>query len=267
MLLGLSNDKNQKLPMDNQTKHLLEQLLPLLKGLDLGQIMNMIGECGSFLMKYKIECKENYFEPYSVNTAKLYNFLIADGSVTSELINSGQVDVSGPLLYLGNIIEYELNASIGQAIRMIRLGIEMPRYHMEWFPMEEDEPEENYEVPAGRGKLNLNRKYENPQTHNPKLLTSTIGDLCYAYKDMLKYLGDDPGLEIIPEKLRQKDSKGNVFAYELIGFGNLRNKAAHAGEVDTYVFDNAFKLYSRIVDEYMPAIAELKSRLKPPSQN
>ena len=69
--------------MDDQTKRLLEQLLPLLKGLDLRQIVKMIGECGSFLMKYKIECKENYFEPYSVNTANLYNFLIADGSVTS----------------------------------------------------------------------------------------------------------------------------------------------------------------------------------------
>ena len=265
MLLGLN--KNQKLPMDDQTKRLLEQLLPLLKGLDLHQIMNMIGECGSFLMKYKIGCKENYFEPYSVNTAKLYNFLIADGSVTSELINSGQIDVSGPLLYLGNIIEYELNASIGQAMRKILLDIEMPRYHMEWFPMDEDETEKDYEVPAGRGKLNLNRGYENPQTHNVKLLTSTIGDLCYAYKDMLKYLGDDPDLEIIPAKLRQKDNKGNFFTYELIGFGNLRNKAAHAGEVDMDVFDNAFKLYSRIVDEYMPAIAELKSRLKTPPQN
>ena len=84
---------------------------------------------------------------------------------------------------------------------------------------------------------------------------------------MLKYLVDDPDLEIIPAKLRQKDNKGNFFTYELIGFGNLRNKAAHAGEVDMDVFDNAFKLYSRIVDEYMPAIAELKSRLKTPPQN
>ena len=291
MFLYLNNDDKQTQPMDDQMKQLKDQLFPALNGgtpdetlkavdqiknilsqslggeidlnsLDLSQIRGMINKCGDNWKKYKIECNTDLFEPYSVNTATLYNYLIADCSVTSELINLGQVDVSGPLLYLGNIIEYELNASIGQAMRMILLGIDMPDYHMILYPYEG-----NFKVSAGRNDVDLNKKYENPVNQNIKLATCTIGDLCYAFNDMLDNLDDDdPRLEIIPEELREIGLNGHYFTYDFVKFGNLRNRAAHAGEVDMDIFDNAFKLYSRIVGDFMPALAELKRKLKAPPQ-
>lgn len=266
--LSRNMDSGQILGAMDQLKKIISQSLGSeidLNSLNLNQIQGLVNKCGDNLKKYKIVCKKDDFEPYSVNTANLYNYLIADGSVTSELINSGLIDVSGPLLYLGNIIEYELNASIGQAMRMILLDIDMPDYYMRLYPYNVDD---DFTVRAGRNYVDLNKIYENPVNQFKKLATCTIGDLCFAFNNMLEDFGDDdPDLEIIPEKLRQKDQNGHFFTFDFVRFGNLRNRAAHAGEVDMDVFDNAFKLYSRIVDEYMPAIAELKSRLKTPPQN
>ena len=222
-------------------------------------LVNLLGNCIHDLERYMIYCDENVFEPYSVNTAKLYNCLMLDNRATSMII-TGQVDVSGPLLYLGNIIEYELNASIGQAMRMILLGIDMPEYYMNYYPCDGI-----YTVPAGRNTINLNREYENPVNHSRKLAANTIGDLCFAYNDMLHHV-NDPILDIIPEELQRIDLNGDYFTYDIVKFGNLRNKAAHAGEVDMDVFDKAFGLYSRIVKDYMPALAELKRRLKTPPE-
>jgi hypothetical protein len=322
MFLFLNNDDKQTLPMNDQIKQLMDQLLPVFnsgnpdesleqimanlsqnfdaeqtlkavdqlkiifsqffgKEMDLyqlnpNQILNMIGECGTNMLKYKIECKKDPFEPYSVNTSMLYNCLIFDNPVTSKLINLGKVDVSGPLLYLGNIIEYELNASIGQAMRMILLDINMTRFHMEYCDeINEEEIRKQKKIDI---KPMLNYYFKNPVNGKKRLATVPMGDLCVAYKKVL----NDPrfNFEIIPEKLRieeeipeslRKYVKGKLvdrdyFTYYIQRFSDLRSQAAHPVEVDMDVFADAFKWYSFIVENYMPLFAELKRRLKAPPQ-
>jgi hypothetical protein len=277
--LSRNFDAEQTLKAIDQLKNLLSQSLGRgidLNSLNLNQIQGLVNKCGDNLEKYEIEPDNDYFEPYSINTATLYNYLIADGSVASELINSGQVDVSGPLLYLGNIIEYELNASIGQAMRMILLDIDMTRFHMKYCDeINEKAIREQKEIDI---KPMLNYYFKNPVNGNYRLATVPMGDLCVAYKKVL----NDPrfNFEIIPEKLRIEEEipeslrkyvkgklvKRDYFTYYIQRFSDLRNQAAHPGAVDMAVFADAFKWYTYIVDNYMPLFAELKSRLKAPPQ-
>ena len=230
----------------------------------INSLVNLVGESIHKsihdIKSYTIHYNKGVFEPESVNAAKLYDCQIADIGVTSKLI-SGQEDWSSPLLYLGTIIETELNASIAQAMRKIE-GIDMRDYYMRYYPSKK-----KYRVDTYGGKqIDLN--YYIIKDGVQVLSTVPIGDLCNAYQYMLENHYEDPDFyELIPEELVEEDSDGMYFTDYITDFSVYRNKAAHAGIVKIEDFDKAFKLYSRIVDEYMPALAELKRRLKTPPQS
>lgn len=164
-----------------------------------------------------------------------------------------ELDYSAFTLYLGKIVENELNLSICQMVRKA-MGINMPEFYNRYcYRMDKVEiPTLKMDVPVNKYKKDNNGK---------KYLESVpLGNLLYAYKtavgieapyyDWEVPFPDD--LEDLPEEF--------LLVWEQIA--HIRNNAAHTGNVDKTQFNQAKNLFKKFQDFYED-IYIIKQELRP----
>ena len=166
-----------------------------------------------------------------------------------------ELDYSAFILYLGKIVETELNLSVCQMLRQA-MGIEMPEYYNKYHPSIGDIfiPTQNNFNTQQIKNIHLNNFYR--RCGQRKLKGVALGDLLHAYKTAV-------GLECspdwyIPENIEEIPEDFLEIWYDLIP---KRNNAAHSLEVDADSFEETEGLFNQFLIRFMPELSEMKNRL------
>lgn len=150
-------------------------------------------------------------------------------------------------LYMGHIMEEEVNASIVQLSRK-NAGVQMPTYYRIW-----DETHDVLQVLQNeKGTICLNRKGKKNPDGKYSVETITIGQAALTIRQMKK---DHPEYQFGPFEEK-------AFLSRIADYANHRNKSAHTRECYSYEdFTAAYKAFSTICDKDLPYISALKEQL------
>ena len=196
-----------------------------------------------------------YLTPESQKNRAYYNSLVpflmqhfyGENKRFPGFIPEAEEDFSPLGLYMGLIMEEELNASIVQLARR-NVGIQMPRYYRLWdrthskLPVVENE----------NGTIFLNCKKQQLPDGQYSVNTLTIGQTVRAIRQIRK---DYPNASF--------GSFGNEPFLSRIGsFAPYRNLAVHTGRGYRYEdFELAHRAFCTILEKDMPHMASLKKKL------
>lgn len=163
-----------------------------------------------------------------------------------DFLSASRVDYAPLGLYLGAIIEEELNASVVQLARK-NAGIEMPRYYRIWDESNRDLPGIN----TGNGCIYLNGKSDRIGRNKYKVSTLGIGQTGLAVRLMREA---DPKMEF--GRFGDDD-----FLLRLKLFSKCRNTADHPALFGKQAFLEAFRLFTDICQTDLKAMSTLKKSL------
>ncbi len=162
-------------------------------------------------------------------------------------IPSPSDDLSPLGLYLGHIMEEELNASVVQLSRK-NAGIEMPKYYRIW-----DKTHSRIPVISNEnGSIYLNCRKDRLKGGKFSVNTLTIGQVALTIRKMM---------EANPE-LSFGSFGQDAFLSRIDRFVPFRNRAAHSGRrYDFEFFKTAHQSFSSIMETDFPRMAALKRDL------
>lgn len=169
----------------------------------------------------------------------------------SELDN---LDYSAFILYLGKIVENELNLSVCQMLRNA-MGIDMPIYYNRYCKNKGITP-----IPTKNHEVFIN-KYK--KQGDKKMLEGVpMGNLLYAYKTAMRK--ESPSVYNwavdLPDKLIELSDDLIAF-WE--SFANVRNEAAHSGCVEESKYQNAKSSFANFQKQYILSLFKIKKSLRP----
>ena len=196
---------------------------------------------------------EKNLDPCS--NSQYFSFLIMEGSLFDFYPNKDErIDYSGLTIYLGNIIENELNLSVEQMLRHT-MGIDMPEYFNKYSLEKGD-----VIIPAGNTQINVNQtKHKSETKDRTPLKNIPIGNLIYAYESMLanfETINPSP----IPERFLKLDKNFIPF---FRNFSNrFRNKAAHPSEINLDTYQNAKKEFDKFLNYYLEVLSDIRKSLQ-----
>lgn len=178
-------------------------------------------------------------DKYSLKLYKTYRLL-------SFVIRNApdNLDYSGFTIYLGKIVENELNLSLGQMLRWA-MNIDMPTYYNKYCA-----GRGNIFVAAGNSRAYLNQRL----TENGAQLKSIpIGTLLWAYRS-------------IPENHYAIQERIKNLSNELLAFlqnfsDNYRNPAGHMDNDSENTYKGAQQAFEEFLDHYLYQLDKIKSAL------
>lgn len=179
------------------------------------------------LDKYSLKLYETY---------RLLSFVIRNAP--------DNLDYSGFTIYLGKIVENELNLSLGQMLRWA-MNIDMPTYYNKYCANKG-----NIFVTAGNSKVYLNQRL----TKNVDQLKSIpIGTLLWAYRS-------------IPENHVLMQDRITKLNERLIDFlkdfsDNYRNPAGHMDNDSEITYKGAQQAFDEFLNHYLYQLDKIKSAL------
>jgi len=192
--------------------------------------------------------KKDYLDAYSCKLLDTYNLL---SFITSN--RPENIDYSGLTIYLGKIVENELNLSIEQMLRHA-MGIEMPKYFNKYCSRRR-----KVEIPAGKNTINVNqyRSYLDRSDLAP-LMSIPMGNLIYAYKNMI----EEP-LTVYPQP---KSERLKILEDETINFlkefsSSYRNPAGHLDPNSEITYKGAKVAFEQFLDNYLFELYKIKKSL------
>ena len=212
---------------------------------------------GSFSDRFLIPDEyASYLTSVSQRNMASYNKLVPflmqtvsyEGSDYPSFIPSPEDDFAPLGLYMGLIMEEEINASIVQLSRK-NAGVQMPKYYRIW-----DETHDALQVLQNeKGTICLNRKGKMIDDRIFRVETITIGQAARAIRQMKK---DHPEYQFGPfgEK---------AFLSRIDRYASYRNKSAHPQDC-CYSYEDytaAHEAFSTICDKDLPYISALKEQL------
>ncbi len=199
------------------------------------------------------------YEKNSVEAIRQYNhlvpFLLPAENIyrnypperADDIENGFTTDLSPLGLYLGQIIEDEMNASIIQFLRQ-KNGIPMPEYFRIYDPTKGPVP---FETRNKRILLNKKFKLIYGDTYSVRLLQ--IGETNCILRNLLKRDALDNEIKCFGNK---------EYLTLMTPFCNLRNDSSHPGIITRDKFDNMYQMFMKIVEKYFPEMLKLKEQMK-----
>lgn len=166
-----------------------------------------------------------------------------------------ELDYSAFILYLGKIVETELNLSVCQMLRQ-SMGIDMPRYYNRYYYTRD-----NIYIPTERQDVPLNKfiRSEDGKVH---LEGVPLGNLLHAYKTAVgEEIPRDVNWSVYyPEYLEQIPT---AFLPLWENIAKARNNAAHSRSVNAVSLENAERYFKEFLEIYYFVFNELKELLRP----
>ena len=181
----------------------------------------------------------SYLDEYSILLYQSYK------SITSVLSKiPDKLDYSGLTIYLGKIVENELNLSLGQMLRWA-MNIDMPTYYNKYCA-----GRGNIFVAAGNSRAYLNQRLTENGT---RLKSIPIGTLLWAYRS-------------IPENHYAIQERIKNLSNELLAFlqnfsDNYRNPAGHMDNDSENTYKGAQQAFEEFLDHYLYQLDKIKSAL------
>lgn len=169
-------------------------------------------------------------------TYRLLSFVICDS-----LDNPDNLDYSGFTIYLGKIVENELNLSLGQMLRWA-MNIDMPTYYNQYCA-----DRGNIFITAGNSRAYLNQRLSENGT---QLKSIPIGTLLWAYRS-------------IPENRYVMQERIIELSNELLEFlkdfsDRYRNPAGHMDNDSERTYRGAQHAFKKFLDYYLSQLYEIK---------
>lgn len=190
-----------------------------------------------------------YLDNYSCKLLDTYNLLSV---ITSR--NPENLDYSGLTIYLGKIVENELNLSIEQMLRHA-MGIEMPKYFNKYCSRRR-----KVEIPAGRNSINVNQYRSNLDKNDfAPLMSIPMGNLIHAYKSMIEkpYMFNPK-----PKKERIQKLDEDTISFLKNFSSNYRNPAGHLDPNSETTYKGAKLAFKLFLEIYLLKLYEIKKSLK-----
>jgi len=166
------------------------------------------------------------------------------------------LDYSAFILYLGKIVENELNLSVCQMLRQA-MGIAMPDFYNRYCYRTD-----KVYIPTERQDVPLNKYIYKHEEDRKQLESVALGNLLHAYKTAVgieqSYLPNwqvpnPESLEKVPEEL--------LPIWD--GIARLRNDAAHSRSVNAELFNIIFEYFNRFLGLYIIELNQIKEKLRP----
>lgn len=181
----------------------------------------------------------SYLDEYSILLYKSYK------SITSVLSKiPDKLDYSGLTIYLGKIVENELNLSLGQMLRWA-MNIDMPTYYNKYCA-----GRGNIFVAAGNSRAYLNQRL----TENGAQLKSIpIGTLLWAYRSISE------NHYAIQERI--KNLSNELLAFLQNFSDNYRNPAGHMDNDSENTYKGAQQAFEEFLDHYLYQLDKIKNAL------
>ncbi len=167
-----------------------------------------------------------------------------------------ELDYSAFILYLGKIVETELNLSVCQMLRQ-SMGIAMPLFYNKYC-----HTTNKVYIPTANQDILLN-KYIYKPTDGRKILEGVaLGNLLHAYKTAIGIeISYNPNWQVPnPENLENMPSE---FLSLWEDFSKVRNDAAHSRSVDIELYKTTEKFFEEFQDSYISRLYPIKKRLRP----
>lgn len=167
-----------------------------------------------------------------------------------------ELDYSAFILYLGKIVETELNLSICQMLRQ-SMGITMPRYFNKYCP-----ETDRVCIPTAKQDVPLNKYIFLPADNSIVLEGVALGNLLHAYKTAIgretSYISNwhvpNPGsLEEMPSEF--------LSLWEHLF--KVRNNAAHSRSVDRDLFRKTETLFRVFQKSFILRLSIIKKKMQP----
>lgn len=179
----------------------------------------------------------------------LSSFTLLSGSIR----HCDDLDYSGLTIYLGKIVENEMNLSVEQMMRHA-MDIDMPEYYNRYCPKKG-----RVDVKAGTSTVNVNQYVFDPGNREDVRLKSVpMGTMLHAYKDMLESPQQAVSLPINDRLVRLDDEMMDFFR----DFSNrYRNPAGHRDDDSQTTFLGAKSAFSLFMDRYLRQLYDIRRRL------
>ena len=171
-----------------------------------------------------------------------------------------ELDYSAFILYLGKIVETELNLSICQMLRQ-SMGIAMPRYYNRYC----HETDQAW-IPTAKQDVPLNRYIFQPSDRRKVLEGVALGNLLHAYKTAI---GEETSYNSNwhvpnPENLEKMPCVFLSLWEELI---KVRNDAAHSRSVDRDLYGKTEDFFGVFQKSFISRLYMIKQKLRPEKKN
>ena len=200
----------------------------------------------------------------SIYTHKCENYKLLDGkskkfwNTYSRLFkylssSRDELDYSAFILYLGKIVETELNLSVCQMLRQ-SMGIEMPDYYNKYCNK--------------KGKVIIETKKQDVNLNNYDRVNGVnylrgvaLGDLLYAYKTVVEHSYRNDNMTYWDSHYFKKIPTDFLPLWENIA--KKRNDAAHSRSVNQDSYDTTKKYFDEFIDKYFLEFNKIKEELRP----
>lgn len=181
----------------------------------------------------------SYLDEYSI---LLYQSYKSISSALSKIPD--KLDYSGLTIYLGKIVENELNLSLGQMLRWA-MNIDMPTYYNQYCA-----DRGNIFVTAGNSRAYLNQRLTENGT---QLKSIPIGTLLWAYRS-------------IPENHVLRQDRITKLNEHLLAFlqnfsDNYRNPAGHIDNNSEITYEGAQQAFEEFLNHYLYQLDKIKIAL------
>ena len=253
------NDEKQKLldalKQSSDNEDLTEEVLNIYKIIEYAY-MNVFNQ-GRDFSRGALTC--NNYKLLDGKSKKFWNTFSRLSVFLNCESQPDELDYSAFILYLGKIVETELNLSICQMLRQ-SMGIPMPRYFNRYC----HEKDRVY-IPTKMLDVPLNKPIF--QTAGPKALEGVaLGNLLHAYKTAI---GKEPSSNSNwhvqnPGSLEKMPSDFLSLWEDLF---KVRNNAAHSRSVDRDMFRKTETLFGVFQESFIIRLYMIKKKLRPGEKN
>lgn len=165
------------------------------------------------------------------------------------------LDYSAFILYLGKIVENELNLSVCQMLRQA-MGIAMPDFYNRYCYRTD-----KVYIPTERQDVPLNKYIYKHEEDRKQLESVALGNLLHAYKTAI-------GMESSYIRYWRVQYPENLveIPVELLPIWDkiaiLRNDAAHSRSVSAELYNNIYEYFNRFQGLYMTSLYPIKEKLR-----
>lgn len=206
---------------------------------------------GMYYNNSSLECKN-----YDLLAKKSQLFWNSYSRLSKYLDSSSrdELDYSAFILYLGKILETELNLSVCQMLRH-SMGIDMPIFYNKYC----SNASITY-IPTPKKNIPLNKYIESIDGYR-KLEGVPLGDLLHAYKTAINLeTPSDRNWHISnPRKLENLPDKFLEIWKEI---ARKRNDAAHSREVNEDSYEITKEFFNKFIESYIRELYQIKVKLQ-----
>ena len=200
--------------------------------------------------------KEQKCEHYNILDGKSQTFW-KTYSRLSNFINGAsrdELDYSAFILYLGKIVERELNLSVCQMLRQA-MGIKMPSFYNKYCN------EAGWvNIPTKKMDVSLNTFIKTPE--GKRLKGVALGNLLHAYKTAVKLeTSSDERWSVRYREYIEEIPKDFLDLWENIA--NLRNEASHCEASNNELYESTVQKFNDFLKEYVSDLYMIKEKLRP----